>query len=501
MKRLLAFALAFVVFNLTLSASVLKTESIEVAPQASAPTLKKYEMRGVWLTTNYGLDWPSRPARDIAGEQRQQRELLWMLDQLKEAGINTIFLQVRGRGTVIYPSRIEPFSPDFASPGYTLTYDPLSFAIEEAKKRGMSVHAWLAVIPIGNDKLLNTLPKHAYALQNRKDCVKFRGGWYMDPASPATSKHMRKLVAELLEHYDLAGIHLDYIRYPDNARTFPDQKTYRAKGGNKALEEWRRSNIETIVREVSEEIKAHSATVMHSVAVLPAYREIPGRRHGWTSYNEGFQDPVAWGNKGYIDFVVPMMYNKGERFTPFVEDWNKVMSVPVIMGLGAYRVLPNEGRWSAEDVLNQINELNHYRGINGSVLFRAQQIIERNRGLWQPLRETWGNSLTYPINKGNKESETLDLRLLVDGTDEGLRISWYGAPNHTYAIYMTRDGAKPDLDKDLYMVTTRQSVTIPWMELRYDELITIRVGAYNMTTGVEELEIQPAVYYYSIFEK
>ena len=112
----------------------------------------KREIRGVWLTTVYGLDWPRKPATTETGRKAQQRDVCDILDRLQDANFNTVFLQVRMRGDVIWRSAIEPASKIFSGKyGMMPGYDPLAFVVDECHKRGMECHAWFVTFPLGTD--------------------------------------------------------------------------------------------------------------------------------------------------------------------------------------------------------------------------------------------------------------------------------------------------------------------------------------------------------------
>ena len=115
---------------------------------ASSP---KYEMRAVWLTTNWGLDWPSRPMHTPVDARRQQQELVEILDRLQALGINTVFFQARIRGEVFYPSQYEPWAA-VLSGGRNPGYDPLALIVDECHKRAMECHAWLVTFPVGSNR-------------------------------------------------------------------------------------------------------------------------------------------------------------------------------------------------------------------------------------------------------------------------------------------------------------------------------------------------------------
>jgi Uncharacterized protein conserved in bacteria len=118
----------------------------------------KYEIRAVWLTTLGGIDWPKHKAYDSFSIERQKKELCNILDSLKAANFNTVLLQTRVRGDVIYPSSLETFAECLTGhTGMNPGYDPLSFAIDECHKRGMELHAWVVTIPIGNVRQVRLL--------------------------------------------------------------------------------------------------------------------------------------------------------------------------------------------------------------------------------------------------------------------------------------------------------------------------------------------------------
>ena len=231
----------------------------------------KHEIRATWLTTLGGMDWPRQKATNANGIRRQQEELCQILDQLKEANFNTVMLQTRLRGDLIYPSSIETFPESLTGrTGKNPGYDPLAFAIEECHKRGMELHAWIVTIPAGNNRQVKLLGKHSIVRKNRKICKPHEGAWYLDPGHPETANYLAGIVREIVTRYDVDGIHFDYIRYPENAHRFPDRDTHRKYGKGKDLKQWRRENITNLVRRLYTEIKQVKPWVkVSSSPVLP----------------------------------------------------------------------------------------------------------------------------------------------------------------------------------------------------------------------------------------
>lgn len=163
----------------------------------------KYEIRATWLTTLGGMDWPRTKAGSATGIQRQKKELCDILDRLKAANFNTVLLQTRLRGDMIYPSSIETFAESLT--GYTGRnpgYDPLAFAIEECHKRGMELHAWIVTIPAGNTRQVKLLGRNSIVQRNRKICKLYKGNWYLDPGNPETKEYLSRIVKEITSQYE-----------------------------------------------------------------------------------------------------------------------------------------------------------------------------------------------------------------------------------------------------------------------------------------------------------
>ncbi|MCC8132233.1 MAG: family 10 glycosylhydrolase [Tannerellaceae bacterium] len=283
-----------------------------------------------------------------------------MLDQLKEAHFNTVFLQVRMRGDVIYPSAIEPFSSVFSgTSGEAPGYDPLTFAIEECHKRGLECHAWFVTFPLDTDRNVR-LQGNASVMKRRPElCKRHNGEWYLDPGAPGTADYLLSLVNELVAGYDLDGIHLDYIRYPEQASRFPDKSLHTTYGRHKKLADWRRENINQLVYRIYDAVKSAKPWVQVSSAPLGKYNRIEQVSNaGWTAYESVFQDPQEWIRAGKYDLVVPMMYYQHEHFFPFVDNWQQHNGGRLVVpGLGAYRMLEKEGNWSLSDLTEQLDYL------------------------------------------------------------------------------------------------------------------------------------------------
>lgn len=354
------------------------------------PSTPKHEVRAVWLTTLYGLDWPKTKATNAATRQRQQKELCDILDQLKACGINMVVLQTRVRGSVIYPSQIEPWDVALTgkydgNPGY----DPLAFAIEQCHERGMELHAWMVSIPAFKVAVASKMGKRSLMKTHPKLLRKVGDSYFMDPANPATADYITRICKEIVSRYDVDGIHFDYIRYPGDVGEMPDAVDFKkSKAKNKA--EWRRSNITRIVHQAYTAIKLLKPWVRVSCAPIGKSDDLTRySAKGWSARGAGYQDAQGWLRDGIMDMLCPMMYFKGDHFYPFADDWQTCSyGRTVIPGLGIYFLDPTEGNWTLGDIQRELSYTRSL-GMAGQIYFRSKFLTDNPQGLYDYLRTAY----------------------------------------------------------------------------------------------------------------
>lgn len=362
---------------------------------ANIKASSKYEIRAAWITTIGGLDWPTVKATSAYGIKRQKEELCKQLDMLKEANFNTVLFQTRLRGDVIYPSIYETFAESLAGKtGRNPGYDPLKFAIEECHKRGMEIHAWMVCIPAGNDRQVKLLGNQSVVKKKPAMCIHFKNAWYLDPGNPETAKYLAAIAKEITMNYDIDGIHLDYIRYPENAENFPDGKTFRKYGKGKTISQWRRDNITSIVREIYNDVKLIKPWVKVSSSPVGKYDDT--RRYsskGWNAYNAVYQDAKLWLKTGIHDAIFPMMYFRDNHFYPFALDWEENKHGRfVVPGLGIYFLKQKAHEWDINEIMRQIY-FTRRNGLDGQAFFRNEFLMKNTCGLTDSLKCRF---YTYP---------------------------------------------------------------------------------------------------------
>ena len=397
--------------------------SIEVAAQP------KHEIRATWITTLGGMDWPRNKATNAEGIRRQQQELCDILDQLKEAKFNTVMLQTRLRGDLIYPSAIETFPEALTGrTGRNPGYDPLAFAIEECHKRGMELHAWIVTIPAGNNRQVRLLGKHSVVRKKRKIVKLHQGAWYLDPGQPETADYLASIVREIVSRYDVDGIHFDYIRYPENACRFPDRDTHRKFGKGKDLKQWRRDNITAIARRLHAEVKQLKPWVKVSSSPVGKFKDTSRYSSlGWNAYETVYQDAQGWLKEGIHDALFPMMYFKDNHFYPFALDWKENDHGRwVVPGLGIYFLSPREQDWPLDEVSRQLY-FTRQTGLAGHAFFRNRFLLDNVKGIFDELKYEFYTTpaLVPPMIWQDSIAPTTPTSPVYETLEDGsIKLSW-----------------------------------------------------------------------------
>ena len=414
---------------------------------ASAQQARR-ELRGVWLTTLLGLDWPAAALR--GNPAAQQQALRDILDDLQRRNFNAVFFQVRSRGNAMYRSSLEPWASELTGAlGRDPGWDPLDFAIREAHARGMVLHAWFNVCRVWSAGR-PAASKPAHIVRAHPEWVqRFGDDMWMDPGIPEAREYTIRVMEDLVRRYPIDGIHFDYIRYPD--RGFVDDATYRRYGRGVGRDDWRRDNVSVLVRDAYQRLTRIRPSLVVGSAPIGIYRNLPGAK-GWEGRNAIFQDSRRWLQERYHDYVVPQIYwgltRHGSRidFEALVEDWKRNASGRhVYAGVAAYKkeIAP----WLQEHV-----DATRDRGADGVVFFRYEHIRGNDfAGRFDdhalPPALTWRDNV--------RPNPPLDVRLENDV------LSWHppvpaadGDTAAWYALYGTRS---EDDDRPVLLAMLRSS--------------------------------------------
>ena len=406
----------------------------------------KHEVRAVWLTTIGGIDWPHSYKADA-----QKKELTEILDKLKAAGINTIIVQTRVRGTTIYPSAIEPWDGCITgNPGKRPSYDPLQLCIDECHQRGMECHAWVVTIPVGK---WNKLGCKQLRQKFPKLIKKIGEDGYMDPEQGQTGDYIASICQEIVRNYDVDGIHLDYIRYPETWKI----KVSRPQG---------REYITSIVRKINKVVKAEKPWVKLSCSPIGKYDDLRRyRAGGWNARTTVCQDAQAWLKDGLMDALFPMMYFQGNNFFPFAIDWKEQSAGRIVVpGLGIYFLDPREGKWTIDQVERQMY-VSRQLGL-GHCYFRSKFFTDNVKGIYDfGARFDAVPALVPPMTWAGKRQPSEPASITLNGNT----LSWTeatdpsDAPYLLYNVYASED-FPVDITKAenlMAMRLTKTSILVP----------------------------------------
>ena len=299
MKKLQALILSFMMIFTTFKLDVFAADNSS-------------EMRAAWISTVYNIDWP-KTQNDQA---TQEREYTQLLDNLKSVGINTVVVQVRPNGDALYKSNINPWSEYLTgTQGKDPGYDPLPFLIDEAHKRGMEFHAWFnpyRVTTSGTD--LSKLAANNPARLHPDWLLEYKSGsnkaLAYNPGLPEVRKHIVDSVSEVVKNYDIDGVHFDDYFYRSGMN---DDATYNQYGNGQDKGDWRRENVNALLREVNASIKSIKSNVAFGVSPSGIWRNISSDptgsdTRGNESYSSSYADTRAWIKQGLVDYVVPQLY-------------------------------------------------------------------------------------------------------------------------------------------------------------------------------------------------
>ncbi|MCX8056851.1 MAG: family 10 glycosylhydrolase [Ignavibacteria bacterium] len=412
---------------------------------SSGFTQPKREVRAVWITTNYQLDWPPKSFNpDI-----QKKSLIEILDNLKSKNFNTIFFQVRAQGTTFYKSNFEPWSQYLTGTlGLTPSYDPLQFILDEAHKRGLEVHAWINMINVksGDSPIQITNPPHIVLARPewvRKYKEDKNVSYWLDPGFPEAREYLKSLCLEIVTNYNVDGIHLDYIRYPGT--DFDDSLSYEMYGKGKTKEDFRRENINSLISSIYDAVTSIKPMLKVGSAPIGIYENIAGAR-GLQGKHHVFQDSREWLRRKKHDYIVPQIYwdiNSEPKFDLLVEDWVKNnYGRFVIIGIGAYN----------QSVLNEIEkqiEITRKLKSAGQSFFRYENIKDLNFESYKfkanipPMK--WKDSIPpnppYSLSGKNIEGKTGLIELVW-----GIPLRAIDGDSAKY--YNVYRGITPQIDRD-----------------------------------------------------
>lgn len=368
----------------------------------------KYEFRGVWVATVDNIDWPSK--KNVSTDT-QKAEFIKLLDMHQRNGMNVIIAQIRPATDAFYPSQYEPWSEWLTGtqgkPPIPY-YDPLEFMITETHKRGMEFHAWINPYRATfNIEKSSISPTHITKL-HPEWFLPYGSVMLFDPGNKEAQQYVINVVKDIVSRYDVDAIHFDDYFYPYRiaGKEFPDSASYAKYANGMNKDDWRRSNVDSIIYKLSKAIKQENKFCRFGISPFGVWRnsdkdpEGSNTKAGQTNYDDLYADILLWLKNKWIDYAAPQLYWEFSQprvpFATLIEWWSKhTYGRQLYIGQGIYRTEePRSVAWkNVNELPNQIKKIREYPQIQGSIYFSSKS-FEKNPNGWNDSLQN--NYYKYP---------------------------------------------------------------------------------------------------------
>ncbi|MCL1852267.1 MAG: family 10 glycosylhydrolase [Peptococcaceae bacterium] len=367
--------------------------AMEYPPPSGTAVIKNQstDFRAVWVASVLNLDYPSRPSLTV---DDVKAEAVAILDSAKNIGFNAVILQVRPTCDAFYPSDLFPWSAYLSGiQDFTVAadFDPLAFWIDEAHQRGMELHAWVNPYRVTRDGQpdqpadLAKLSPNNPAVQNPGWRVLHTdGNYYLDPGLPEVRNYIVDGIREIITRYQVNGIHYDDYFYPDTG--FSDDATYATYGAGSPRDEWRRENVNHLVKATYDTVKSVKPAVRFGISPAGIWQNSKtspqgSQTEGYETYINHYADCVTWIQNHWIDYICPQIYWEIgfpiANYSVLLEWWANVVHqsrVDLYIGQAAYRVASgktvDDPWYGVGEIIRQLNLNADYPEVKGHIMFR-----------------------------------------------------------------------------------------------------------------------------------
>lgn len=379
---------------------------------AQVKTDPKREFRGVWIATVSNIDWPSPKSTT----EKQKQDLIDILDSHQETGINAIVFQIRPEADALYAKGTEPWSRWLTGKQGLAPdpfYDPLEFAITEAHKRGMELHAWFNPYRATfspNESLVS--PNHITKI-HPEWFITYGGTKLFNPGLPEVREYIVQTILNVVDNYDIDGVHMDDYFYP---YAIPGQRINDTEAFNKYnngitnIEDWRRDNVNRLIKMLTDSIHDHNPRMKFGISPFGIWKNKRAAdpegsaTHGGDSYYELYADSRKWVKEGWVDYITPQIYwpfgNAAAAFDKLVDWWSdNTYNRHLYVGQAAYRIgeqRRTSGFRLAAEGPNEMKYLRKNDRVQGSIFFSSASLTANPLGFTDSLRQTYYRNPALP---------------------------------------------------------------------------------------------------------
>ena len=431
----------------------------------------KREFRAAWIQSVNGQ------FRGMPTEKLKQN-LIGQLNSLQKAGINAIIFQVRPEADALYASRLEPWSrflTGVQGKAPEPYWDPMQFMIDECHKRGMEFHAWINPYRTKTTLKSELAPNHVYNI-HPEWFVTYGDQLYFDPALPESRRHICMVVGDIVTRYDVDAIHMDdyFYPYPIKGKDFPDDASFaRFGGGFSNKGDWRRSNVNVLIKKLHETIREIKPWVKFGVSPFGIYRNessdpLGSKTKGLQNYDDLYADVLLWAREGWIDYNIPQIYwhigHPVADYETLVKWWARnTENRPLFIGQSVMNTVQN-----ADPKNPSINQLPRkmalqraYQTIGGSCQWPASAVVE-NAGKYRDalIAEYHKYPALPPVfDFIDNEAPAKVRKMKPVWTEDGYILFWT-APKYKeemnravqYVVYRFNDKEKVNIDDPSHIV-------------------------------------------------
>jgi uncharacterized lipoprotein YddW (UPF0748 family) len=350
-------------------------------------------LKGAWVASVYNLNFPSRSGLSVETQKEQIRKII---DVAARGGLNALMVQVRPECDALYSSSIEPWSRFLTgTQGVSPGYDPLAYFIEEGKRGGIAVHAWInpyrAATNFAESRSSNHISRQSGGYVRR-----IGNSLWLDPGEPAVREHIVEVIRDILRRYAVSGVILDDYFYPYPSRSytrgaFPDHSSFAKYGGGMEIGDWRRQNVNRLIQEAHQAIKEIRPTALFGVSPFGIYRK------GFPAdvvveldqFRDLYADPVNWLKHGLVDYLSPQLYwrdKSAQSFSTLLRWWRSPqvnpLGIPIYPSIALER-LGGSYRWPSSEIASQlaIEEATQPRYSGGFLLWNMGPLMENEKGV------------------------------------------------------------------------------------------------------------------------
>lgn len=431
----------------------------------------KREFRAAWIQSVNGQ------FRGMPTEKLKQN-LIGQLNSLQKAGINAIIFQVRPEADALYASRLEPWSrflTGVQGKAPEPYWDPMQFMIDECHKRGMEFHAWINPYRTKTTLKSELAPNHVYNI-HPEWFVTYGDQLYFDPALPESRRHICMVVSDIVSRYDVDVIHMDdyFYPYPIKGKDFPDDASFaRFGGGFSNKGDWRRSNVNVLIKKLHETIREIKPWVKFGVSPFGIYRNessdpLGSKTKGLQNYDDLYADVLLWAREGWIDYNIPQIYwhigHPVADYETLVKWWARnTENRPLFIGQSVMNTVQN-----ADPKNPSINQLPRkmalqraYQTIGGSCQWPASAVVENVGKYRDALIAEYHKYPALPpvFDFIDNEAPAKVRKMKPVWTEDGYILFWT-APKYKeemnravqYVVYRFNDKEKVNIDDPSHIV-------------------------------------------------